>query len=234
MNERQQSLLKILTTEFIRTAQPVSSQFITDSGGFDLSSATIRNEMAELEKQGYIFHPHTSAGRVPTEKGYQYFVENFIEDDSLSKKNKDLLASIAQGYNQFEYALVKNLAKQMAALSDSAVFVAFANNDFYYTGLSNLFSQPEFFQHQLVYDLSNVIDHLDTTINKIFNRIDDQIDITVGSKNYFSHECSSVLIKYDTGDYQGIVGILGPMRMDYQNNFNLVKYSQELIIKLAS
>ena len=232
MNERQQSLLKILTTEFIRTAQPVSSQFITDSGGFDLSSATIRNEMADLEKQGYIFHPHTSAGRVPTEKGYQYFVENFIEEDGLSKKNQDSLSAVAQGYNQFEYALVKNLAKQMAALSDSAVFVAFANNDFYYTGLSNLFSQPEFFQHQLVYDLSNVIDHLDTTINKIFNRIDDQIDITVGSKNYFSHECSSVLIKYDTGDYQGIVGILGPMRMDYQNNFNLVKYSQELIIKL--
>ena len=234
MNERQQSLLKILTIEFIKTAQPVSSQFITDSGGFDLSSATIRNEMADLEKQGYIFHPHTSAGRVPTEKGYQYFVENFIEEDGLSKKNQDSLSAVAQGYNQFEYALVKNLAKQMAALSDSAVFVAFANNDFYYTGLSNLFSQPEFFQHQLVYDLSNVIDHLDTTINKIFNRIDDQIDITVGSKNYFSHECSSVLIKYDTGDYQGIVGILGPMRMDYQNNFNLVKYSQELIIKLAS
>ena len=232
MNERQQSLLKILTIEFIKTAQPVSSQFITDFGGFDLSSATIRNEMADLEKQGYIFHPHTSAGRVPTEKGYQYFVENFIEEDGLSKKNQDSLSAVAQGYNQFEYALVKNLAKQMAALSDSAVFVAFANNDFYYTGLSNLFSQPEFFQHQLLYDLSNVIDHLDTTINKIFNRIDDQIDITVGSKNYFSHECSSVLIKYDTGDYQGIVGILGPMRMDYQNNFNLVKYSQELIIKL--
>ena len=225
-------MLKILTIEFIKTAQPVSSKFITDSGGFDLSSATIRNEMADLEKQGYIFHPHTSAGRVPTEKGYQYFVENFIEEDGLSKKNQDSLSAVAQGYNQFEYALVKNLAKQMAALSDSAVFVAFANNDFYYTGLSNLFSQPEFFQHQLVYDLSNVIDHLDTTINKIFNRIDDQIDITVGSKNYFSHECSSVLIKYDTGDYQGIVGILGPMRMDYQNNFNLVKYSQELIIKL--
>ena len=168
MNERQQSLLKILTIEFIKTAQPVSSQFITDFGGFDLSSATIRNEMADLEKQGYIFHPHTSAGRVPTEKGYQYFVENFIEEDGLSKKNQDSLSAVAQGYNQFEYALVKNLAKQMAALSDSAVFVAFANNDFYYTGLSNLFSQPEFFQHQLVYDLSNVIDHLDTTINKIF------------------------------------------------------------------
>lgn len=233
MNERQQSLLKILTTEFIRTAQPVSSKFITDSGGFDLSSATIRNEMAELEREGYIFHPHTSAGRVPTEKGYQYFVENFIVDDNLSKKNQDSLSVAAREYRRFEHVAIKNLAKQMAALSDSAVFVAFANNDFYYTGLSNLFSQPEFFQHQLVYDLSNVIDHLDTAINKIFNKIDDSIDITVGSKNYFSRECSSVLTKYDTGDYQGIVGILGPMRMDYQNNFNLVKYSQELIIKLV-
>lgn len=232
MNERQQSLLKVLTLEFIKTAQPISSQFITDSAGFELSSATIRNEMAELEKQGYIFHPHTSAGRVPTEQGYEYFVENFIEQDGLSKKHQDSLAQVAEAYDRFEHIAVKDLAKQMAAMSDSAVFVAFANNDFYYTGLSNLFSQPEFFEHELVHNLSNVIDHLDTAINKIFGQIDYEIDITVGSKNYFSQDCSSILTKYNVRDHQGIVGILGPMRMDYQNNFNLVKFSQELISKL--
>lgn len=231
MNERQQNLLKIITTEFIKTAQPVSSKFITESKDFDLSSATIRNEMVDLERQGYIFHPHTSAGRMPTEKGYKYFVENFIEQDKVSKKQAEALAKIASAYQTFAPGTVKDLAKQMAELSDSAVFVAFAHNDFYYTGLSNLFSQPEFTEQRLVHSLSQVIDHLDNSLKHIFNRVNKDIIISVGKENPFSQDCGSVLAKYQVGTHQGILGILGPMRMDYQNNFNLVKISQELISK---
>ncbi|MFA6254672.1 MAG: hypothetical protein WC675_01410 [Patescibacteria group bacterium] len=232
MNPRQQNLLKIITSQYIKTAQPVSSKFITEAGNFDLSSATIRNEMAELEDQGYISHPHTSAGRVPTELGYQFFVDNFLQDLKLAKKQQELIDKTFKSLKNFEPRTLKELAKSLAELSDNAVFIAFADNDFYYTGLSNLFEQPEFTQHQVVYHLSRVIDHLDKVVNKIFNKIDSEVEVVIGSKNPFGQDCSSVLAKYQVKNSQGILGILGPTRMDYQTNFSLVKYSQQIINSL--
>lgn len=232
MDNRQQNLLKIITTEYIKTAQPVSSKFITEAGKFKLSSATIRNEMAELEHQGYIYHPHTSAGRVPTEKGYQFFVDNFLKDFSLPRKQQEILDETLKSFKRFEPVVIKQLAKQMAELSDGTVFVAFAKNDFYYTGLSNLFSQPEFIEQKLVYNLSQVIDHLDLVIKEIYQDISSKVQISIGKQNPFSQDCGSVLTKYKTAEETGIFGILGPIRMDYQNNFSLVQYSQRLINNL--
>jgi len=232
MNERQQNLLKIITTKYIKTAQPVGSKLITGFEGFDLSPATIRNEMAELEKAGYIFQPHTSAGRVPTEKGYNYFVDNFLQDSKLVKKQKDFLDQFTKTVKVFESQAAKNLAKNIAELADNAVFIAFSNNDFYYTGLSHLFSQPEFNQHQLVYNLSQIIDHFDQVLNKIFNQVNSEVEILIGHKNPFSADCSSIIGKYQINKQIGLLGILGPQRMDYQNNFNLIQYSRELINNL--
>lgn len=233
MNERQQNLLQIIIVAYIKTAEPVSSKFISAAGNFDLSSATIRNEMAELEEQGYIFHPHTSAGRVPTEKGYRFFVENFIGDFGLAKRSKDCLDKAFKPIKRFEPQAIKELAKEMAQLADNAVFIVFANNDFYYTGLSNLFSQPEFVEHRLVARLSQVIDHLDTAINKLYQNIDSEVKIAIGRQNIFARDCSAVFGRYQCGQTSGILGIIGPLRMDYKNNAGLVSYGQRLINKLG-
>ncbi|MFA6410244.1 MAG: hypothetical protein WCW26_01555 [Candidatus Buchananbacteria bacterium] len=232
MNDRQQDLLKTIISQYIKTAQPVSSNFITQAGEFELSSATIRNEMADLEEQGYIYHPHTSAGRVPTEKGYQFFVDNFLAQGKISKKQQDFLDKIISQFKKFEPQAAKELAKGISEFCNGAVFVAFSDSDFYYTGISNLFSQPEFAEQKVVYNLSRVIDHLDQVINKIFKDINSQVEVSVGSQNRFAKDCSSVVIKYQLKNQAGLLGILGPVRMDYQNNFSLVKYGQELINKL--
>ncbi|MAF13818.1 MAG: hypothetical protein CMI53_02925 [Parcubacteria group bacterium] len=232
MNTRQQNLLKIITSQYIKTAQPVSSQFITDKGKFKLSSATIRNEMAELEAKGYISHPHTSAGRVPTERGYQYFVENFLEDLTLNKRQQDFLRKVSQPFSRFEPQVAKELAKSMAEFSNGAVFVAFSDNEFYYTGISYLFAQPEFFEHEVVYNLSQVIDHLDTVVNKIYDSVMPDIEIYIGSQNPFSNDCSVVITNYQVKGNSGVLGILGPTRMDYKNNASLIKYCQQLINNL--
>ncbi|MCW1967881.1 MAG: heat-inducible transcriptional repressor HrcA [Anaerolineae bacterium] len=77
---RQQSILGIVIRTYIATAQPVSSKALLELSGLEFSSATIRNEMAVLEDLGYLTHPHTSAGRIPTDKGYRYFVERLLGD----------------------------------------------------------------------------------------------------------------------------------------------------------
>ena len=82
LNDRKIEILKEVIGRFIKKAEPVSSQAIVEYCDLDLSSATIRKEMAELEEMGYLMHPHVSAGRIPSDKGYRFFVDNFVKDSS--------------------------------------------------------------------------------------------------------------------------------------------------------
>jgi heat-inducible transcriptional repressor len=82
LDDRKKEILKEVIGRFIKKAEPVSSQAIVEYCDLDLSSATIRKEMAELEEMGYLMHPHVSAGRIPSDKGYRFFVDNFIKDSN--------------------------------------------------------------------------------------------------------------------------------------------------------
>jgi heat-inducible transcriptional repressor len=77
LDERKASILRAIVEEYVETAQPVGSQTVARSSGLGVSSATIRNDMTILEREGFIAQPHTSAGRVPTDRGYRFFVDNF-------------------------------------------------------------------------------------------------------------------------------------------------------------
>ncbi len=225
MKPRQAKLLKDIVENHIRQAQPVGSKLLASR--FQLSSATIRNEMAELEKEGFIYQPHTSAGRVPTEKGYKYYLENFLDTDKvLPKKVRDFLDQF-KGEAEGEL-LVKRLAKALAEMSKNAVIVGFGPWDVYYTGLSNLFAQPEFSEVDLVREFSQIVDHLDEVMADIFAQVEG-LHIYVGSDNPFGSYCSLVVNEFFTRQDRGVIGILGPMRMDYQKNYSLLNYISQLI-----
>lgn len=91
LSDRQRLILKLLVAEYIASAVPVGSAALTAKYALGLSPATTRNEMAELETAGYIAHPHTSAGRVPTAKGYRYFVESLMEEGDLSSEQQEAI-----------------------------------------------------------------------------------------------------------------------------------------------
>lgn len=84
LNDRKKRILQAIVEEYIETAEPVSSNTIVNKYGMDFSSATVRNEMAELESIGYLDKPHTSAGRVPSAKGYRFYVDELLKDDNIS------------------------------------------------------------------------------------------------------------------------------------------------------
>ena len=89
LDKRKKKLLQTIIEEYIETAEPVSSGNLVKQ--LECSSATIRNEMAELEKNGFLEKPHTSAGRVPSQKGYRYYVDELIRDDKLTKKEMEFI-----------------------------------------------------------------------------------------------------------------------------------------------
>ena len=86
LDKRKKKVLQAIVEEYINTAEPVGSKALTKNHGLDCSSATIRNEMAELEKNGYLDKTHTSSGRVPSAKGYRYYVDELLNDNDISKE----------------------------------------------------------------------------------------------------------------------------------------------------
>lgn len=228
MNERQENLLKYIVEEFYCAAQPVGSSLLAGKYYPDLSSATIRNEMAELEKENYIIQPYTSAGRIPTEKGYRYYLDNLLKEKKLSKSKCGVIDDGFSSKGDIRDN-VKKISKSIAAMSSEMIFVAFDKYDFYYTGISNLIAKPEFCNQNLILNISKVIDHFDEVLENIFNKINDDVDILIGSQNPFSPNCSAVITKYKIKGTEQLFGILGPMRMNYQENRAILEYFKDRV-----
>ena len=85
LDERKAAILRTVVSEYIETAQPVGSAHVVRDSGIDVSAATVRADMAALERDGYLSHPHTSAGRVPTDKGYRFFVDRLLGPQQLGE-----------------------------------------------------------------------------------------------------------------------------------------------------
>lgn len=230
MEKRKEKLLLSVIHEYIKKATPVASKMLAGRGGFKISSATLRNEMADLEEEGYLVQPHTSAGRIPTEAGFNFYLANLPEEKlEVAGKEKKELERAARTAEYPE----KSLAKVLAELSEEAVILAFGKNDVYYTGLSNLFSKPEFHDQNLVYRIGEVVDHLDEIINEIFEETKEEIKVLIGKKNPFSADCGAVVSRYRGKNKKaGLVAVLGPIRMDYGKNIALIREVKNLLNKI--
>jgi heat-inducible transcriptional repressor len=223
ISDRKKVILRTIISEYLKNAQPVSSGMLVEKCKLGVSPATVRNEMVELEEDGYIIQPHTSAGRVPTELAYELELIEIVS--SKDKKNlKETEIALLNNLFSHEEAGAKQTAKAIAELANCAVFWAFHKNDLYYTGLANLFAQPEFKQSEIVYDVSVIIDRMEEIIDDLFERIDDGKQVMIGSKNPFGNFLSTVLVKYKKNNHSGIFGLMGPTRMDYAHNLALINY----------
>lgn len=123
LSERKLKILQAIIADFIRTAEPVGSRTISKNYDLGVSPATVRNEMSDLEELGYLSHPHTSSGRVPSEKAYRLYVNELMKKRELTSKEKDAIASRLYG-NVTE---LENLMKRAAhILSEITNLTAFA------------------------------------------------------------------------------------------------------------
>lgn len=219
MEKRKELILDTIINEHIKTGAPVGSGVLVEKYKLNVSPATVRNDMAALEDQGFIHQPHTSAGRVPTEKAYEYYLDRLKTEKSENSYTKEFSAILKTKDEQN----LKEAAKQLAQISGNAVFWAFHRHNVYYTGISNLFQQPEFSQLNIIHDMSVIIDRIDEIVNELFEKLSQGEHIMIGSQNPFGDYCASVLAKYQLAEYTGIFGIIGPMRMDYKKNISLIK-----------
>ena len=122
LDERKASILRAVVEEYIQTAQPVGSGHVAAAPGVQVSSATVRNDMAALETEGFLAQPHTSAGRIPTEKGYRYFVDALTEPSLDRSASQRVRAFFDQAHGEIEQMLA-DTTRLLTGLTDYAAVV---------------------------------------------------------------------------------------------------------------
>jgi len=225
MNDRQKQLLGLVVENYVTSAEPVGSKLLVDNSNLGVSGATIRNEMRSLEEKGFLTHPHTSAGRIPTEQGYQYYVEQVMKPKAVASKVKTELQEVL-GVDSDITRQVKNVGKYVAENANNAVIIAINPESVYYTGISNLFSQPEFRDYAHVASFSTIFDQCEDRLDDLFDLVNkSEPTVLIGSHNPFGSACSMIVSQLENG---GLFALMGPMRMDYDKNFALVNHVQKM------
>ncbi len=215
MDTRLSQLLRTVVDEYVSTGEPVGSQSLVEKRRLAVSPATIRHWFAALEAGGYLVQPHTSGGRLPTEKGFRFYVKTFVTAKPPNKHERDAIARILKTTGDRR---IKQIAKTLSDLTGLAAVVGWKKTDTYYTGLSLLFAQPEFRDWQRVVSLTEVLDRLDDALSHLRQNVFPSPEILLGRECPFGSACGVVI--GSTG--HAMIGILGPMRMDYQRALSLM------------
>lgn len=218
--------------EYTAVAVPVGSKVLSEKYVLDLSPATIRNDMAELEKEGFLYQPHTSAGRIPTDKGYRYFVEEIMPEQELSlaeqkRMQVELLKLKAQN-NQLSRATAKLLSSLSGSLAVSGL-----EKEFYDFGMRELLENPEFREIDEFCKVAEALDYIDENVDVILEKIKTgETKIFIGKENPIKgiSNCSMIVSPYKTKEGEkGLLAIIGPKRMRYAKNKSLMEYMKKFL-----
>ncbi len=228
MTERQQILLKLLVDSYIQTAEPVSSQSLVQMSRLGFSSATIRNDLAALEENGYVKSPHTSSGRIPTDKGYRFYIEWFVDKPKTSVNERRQLEESARGSNV--ELRVRRLARALSELTGNVVVLSSAPERSYATGISLLLAMPEFHDPEMVMHLGKMLDRREKWLTALRKQLGNEIAILLGEDSPFGKEMAAMTLvfKQETGE-RLLMSIIGPMRMNYEHNLAMLREAQQLM-----
>jgi heat-inducible transcriptional repressor len=229
MTERQQKILSAVVEQYAEVASPVGSSLLAKV--FNVSSATIRTEMAELERLGFIMQPHTSAGRIPTDKGYRFYVNNITGASSLSlpegRAERALAARVQSG--GVPDRMIRSAVDTLVELTHN-LGLATIGNQLYMSGLSNLFGQPEFINSAQVQQVAQLLDNLEPWLREAAPN--EPLSVYIGAENPIGRTANvSLIISRFRSPFsdRSYIGTLGPTRQSYREVMNLVERAgQEL------
>ena len=228
MRERQKQILTAIIEQYAEVAVPVGSSLLAKV--FGVSSATIRAEMAELEQLGFIRQPHTSAGRIPTDKGYRFYVNNLTETGEAAPERggeRALNARLQDG--GMPERAIRNAVDTLVELTHN-LGLATIGNQLYISGLGNLFGQPEFIGGQQVQQVANLLDNLEPWLREAAPN--EPLNVFIGSENPIGKTSGATLIvsrfRSPYSD-QSYIGVLGPTRQSYGRVMRLVRHAGAML-----
>lgn len=241
ITERQKQILFAIIEEYAEVAAPVGS--VTLAKLFDVSSATIRAEMARLEEAGLITSPHTSAGRIPTDAGYRFYVNSLTEQNedairepakmlgsgtNVPNRNIHALEVRVHSQERTDYA-IRSAVDMLAELTGN-LGLGTIGEQLYLSGISKLFSQPEFLDNSKIQDVAKLLDNLEPWLREA--RPGEPLNIFIGHENPIGKTSGVSLIiskfrsPYSDNSY---IGVLGPTRQNYAETMSLVRHAGNIL-----
>ncbi len=229
MTERQKQILFAVVEQYAEVAAPVGSSLLSKL--FGVSSATIRAEMAELERHGFIMQPHTSAGRIPTDKGYRFYVNCLTDQDQPAlhdgRGERALTARVEGG--GLPERTIRNAVDTLVELTHN-LGLATIGDQLYMSGLSNLFGQPEFMHRDQVQQVAQLLDNLEPWLREAAPN--EPLSVYIGRENPIGRSAGvSLIISRFRSPYseRSYIGTLGPTRQSYREVMTFVRHAGEAL-----
>ncbi len=239
MSDRQAKILAAIIEQYAEIAEPIGSVLLAKL--FDVSPATIRAEMAKLEEMGYITQPHTSAGRIPTDKGYRIYVNAISEThDQIPEEKRGILpenrmtraiSTRISSASRADFA-IKSAVDSLVELTHN-LGLATIGEQLYLAGLGNLFAQPEFLEGEKVREVARLLDNLEPWLREAAPN--SPLNVFIGAENPIGRNSGVSLIisrfrsPYSDNSY---IGVLGPTRQSYARVMSLVAETGRMLERI--
>ena len=228
LGEREAAVLRLVVSDFIRSGEPVGSAAVAKRHRLRVSAATIRNDMAALEEAGYLNHPHTSAGRVPTDSGYRFYVDTIPRWPRLPDAKRRVVTRFFQTPATDPDEVVRGTAILLSRLTHyGAVAQPPDSPHVILGGAANIAGEEAFERRETVRRLLEQLEQEDEMLS-LLDALSEQGEVVVriGRENPFAamREASVVVAPYRRGpDRVGAIAVIGPTRMEYRGAMSAVR-----------
>src|SRR3989344_828150 len=245
LDSRKEHILDFIIRDYIETAQPVSSGRVASKKVLDSSPATLRNIMLELDEDGFLYQPHTSAGRAPTEKGYRYFIDNLITDENSSLAHSGSLAlnPLYGGSDARARSGMRSSLREFSSVNLESAVCGFAHDLGMFAsamiegkhgmrelaGFHDVLSGPEFREEGMLENFGRMVDDIDSVMSEYRNALieeDDMYDVWIGRENIYpgARKGSALVARVNLPDKEELVFFAyGPTRMNYEKAIYRIK-----------
>lgn len=237
LTQRQLEILNAIIKEYIDSGQPVSSHVLEKKYKLGVSPATIRNEMVELAKKGMIKKEYFSSGRIPSAKALRFYIQNLMKEKELSTVEEvSYKNSIWDERDKF-YRLLSQATRVLSKKTSLLSLAASNQGDFYYAGSGNLLTLQEFANTAVSRQLFYLLEELnfwERIINEI-DRTEEEIYYLLGEEDFHNpifESCASIFGEFEGREVKGIIGVIGPKRMSYDEIIPQIRYFSRLISQI--
>ena len=238
LTQRQIDILKVIIKEYSETGTAVGSEILEKKYKLGVSPATIRNEMVELAKKGYLKKTHFSSGRIPSARGFRFYIKHLMKQKEMSTTDEVAYKNSVWDERKESHRLLFQATKVLSQKTGLLSLVTTNLGDIYYSGMANLLTQPEFFDINLSRTLFGRLDEIsfwEKILNDMFS-LEDEIYYMLGEEDF--HDpifdcCASVFGEFESSKIKGIIGVIGPKRMSYDAVIPQIKYFSGLLEEIV-
>lgn len=237
LTDRQVQILKAIIEEYIETAEAVGSETLDKKYNLGISPATIRNEMVKLTELGYMRQSHTSAGRTPTPLALKLYIKTLMKTRELSVADEVAAKEAVWDYRQDFDRLLRETTHALAERSKTLALATDEKGDLYYAGTANILDMPEFYDIDLTKNVLSLLDRVDFWETLISRAIEgeDPIHLLLGEElgQKYLEPCGFVFTHYEMPKHKGVLGVVGPYRLNYSYVIPVLDYFRELIEEIG-